>query len=116
MSMFSIDVFELHARLGGGLLEGVEIDHDHVDGLDAVLADGGAMLLLAADVQDAAVHLGMKRLHPAVEHLGEAGEIGDIFHRDAGIAQQLGGAAGGDQFDSKLMQFPGKLHRARFYR
>ena len=56
------------------------------------------VLLIVADVQDAAVYFGVKRLHPAVQHLGKAGQLGDVFHRDAGVAQQLGGAAGGDQF------------------
>ncbi len=52
-----------------------------------MLLAGGEVLLLAAHVQNAAVHLGMKGLHAAVEHLGEAGQVGDIFHLDAGIAQ-----------------------------
>src|SRR6185437_5476412 len=31
------DLGEGRAGLGGGLLKGVEVDHNHVDGLDAVL-------------------------------------------------------------------------------
>ncbi len=108
------DVFELRPRLGGGLLEGVEIDHHHVDGLDAVRADGGAMLRLAANVQNAAMHLGMKRLHPAIEHLGEAGEFGDIFHRDARLAQQFGGAAGRNQFHAHRRQAAREVHQPCF--
>ena len=44
------------AGLRGSLLEGVEIDDDHVDGLDAVRGDGGFVLGVAADVEQAAVH------------------------------------------------------------
>src|SRR5271154_7588078 len=36
-------IFEGHARLGGGFLEGVEIYHDHVNRLDAVLGNGGGV-------------------------------------------------------------------------
>ncbi len=81
------DVVELDARLGDGLLEGVQIDHDHVDRLDAVLGDGGAMLRVIADVQDAAMHLGMQSLDATVEHFRKAGEVGNVLHGDAGVAQ-----------------------------
>jgi hypothetical protein len=47
--------------------------------------------------QQAAVHLRVQRLHAAVEHLGEAGVVGHLGDRQAGIGQQLGGAAGGQQ-------------------
>ena len=44
-----VDVFdqmaEGNAGLRGGLLKGVEVDHHHVDGLDAVRGDGGLVLL-----------------------------------------------------------------------
>ena len=68
--------------------------------------------LIFAPVQNAAVHLGMKRLYPAIEHLGKTGQIGDVFHFDAGIAQQFGRAAGRDQFDSHAGEFAGELHQA----
>ena len=67
-------------------------------------ADCSAMFRLAAHVKDAAVNFGMKRLHPAIQHFGKAGEIGDVADLDAGIAQQLGRAAGGDQFDAHFRQ------------
>jgi hypothetical protein len=44
--------------------------------------------------------LGVQRLDAAVHHLGKAGEIGDVHHRQPGFAQRLGGAAGRDQFDA----------------
>jgi hypothetical protein len=40
----------------------------------------------------------MESLDAAVEHLGEAGEVGDISDRQAGIPESLGGASGGDEF------------------
>ena len=51
--------------------------------------------------EDAAVHLGMQGLHPPVEHLGKAGVVGDLGHLEAGVPQELGGAAGGDQRDAE---------------
>ncbi len=45
-----------------------------------MLGDRAAMRGHFAPVQNAAVHLGMQRLHPPVEHLGKAGELGDVFH------------------------------------
>ena len=45
-------------------------------------------------MQDAAVNFRMQRFDAAVEHLGESGEVGDVFHGDAGVAQELGGASG----------------------
>ena len=55
-----VDVFdevaEGYAGLGGGLLKGVEVDDHHVDGLDAVGGDGGLVLRVAANVEQAAVN------------------------------------------------------------
>ena len=70
------------------------------------------MLRIVADVQNAAVHLGMQRLHPAVEHLGEAGQLGDVFDCDAGIAQQLRGAAGGNQLDAHAGELTRKVDQS----
>jgi hypothetical protein len=87
-----VDVFdemaEGDAGLGGGLLEGVEIDHHHVDGLDAVRGDGGFVLGVAANVEQAAMDAGMQGLHAAVEHLRKAGQVADVLDRQAGLAQR----------------------------
>ena len=61
------------AGLGRGLLEGVEVHHHHVDGRNAVRGHGGFVLLVAANVEQSAMHLGMQRLHASVKHLGKAG-------------------------------------------
>jgi hypothetical protein len=58
------------------------------------------------------MHLGVQGLDPAVEHFGEAGVVGDVGDLEAGIAQQLGGAAGGEQLDAELGQAAGKIDRA----
>ena len=48
-------------------------------GCDAVLGDGGAVCRIFAAMQDSAVHLGMQRLHAAVEHFRKSGEVGDVL-------------------------------------
>ncbi len=106
------EVAEGDAGLGGGFLKGVEIDDDHVDGLDVVLGDGGFVFGVAADVEQAAVDLGMKGLDAAVEHLREAGEVADVFDVEAGVAEGAGGAAGGDQLDAEAGKGLGELDQA----
>ena len=49
-----------------------------------------------AAAEDAAMDLRHQRLHAAVEDLREAGVVGDLLHRHAGLAQRAGGAAGGE--------------------
>ena len=51
----------------------------------------------------------MQRLDASVEHFGKSGEIGDVFDGDAGVAQELGGASGGDEFDAKSGKLAGEI-------
>ncbi len=106
--------FEGDSGLGRGFLEGVEIHDDHVDGGDAVLGDGGDVLGIFAAMEDAAVDFGMKRLDAAVEHFRESGEFGDVFDHDAGVAEELGGAAGGDEFDAEGGELAGEIDESGF--
>ncbi len=54
--------------------KGIKIHHHEIDRLDPVLARGGFVLLVAAQIEEPAVHFRVQRFHPAVEHFGEAGE------------------------------------------
>ena len=54
-----------------------------------MLGDRSHVLFIVANMQDAAMHLGMKRLHAPVEHLGKAGQIADVAHRQASL-EELG--------------------------
>ena len=56
---------------------------------------------IGAHGEDAAGDLGVHGLDAAVEHLGKAGDVGDVLHGDAGFAEQLGGAAGRDQLGAQ---------------
>ncbi len=93
------DLVEGYVGFLRGLFEGVEVYYDHIDGLDVVGRDGGDVFGVVADVEDAAVDLGVEGLDAAVEHLGKAGEVGDIADGEAGVAEGFGGASGGDQLD-----------------
>ena len=60
------------------------------------------MLGVGTHAEQSAVDLGVQGLDPAVEHLGEAGELGDILDGQTGVSQQLGGAARGEDLDAEL--------------
>ena len=51
------------------------------------------MLGPVAARKQAAMHLGVKRFDPAVKHLGETRELGDLGHGQPFLGQQFGGAA-----------------------
>ena len=54
----------------------------------------------------------MQRLDAAIEHFRESGEFGDVFDGDAGIAQQLGRASGGDEFDAEAGELAREVYEA----
>ncbi len=79
-----------------------------------MLGDGHAVRSVFPTMQDAAMHLGMKGLHAAVEHFRETSEFGNVFHGDAGVTQQLGGAAGRDKFHAHAGEFSGEIYQSGF--
>src|SRR5690242_11123686 len=90
---------EVHTLFAGSLFEGVEIDYDHIDGLNAVFSNRCAVCRIFAAMQNSPVHLRMERFNTAIQHFGEAGQVGDVFYFDSRVAQELGGSAGGDEFN-----------------
>src|SRR5690606_6902154 len=90
--------------------EGVEVDHHHVDGLDAVLRHHPVVDAPAAE--DAAVDLRVQGLDPAVHHLREAGVVRHFHRRDAVVPEQAEGAAGGEDLHPQLAQGTGKVQDA----
>src|SRR5262249_17169508 len=66
----------------------------------------------AAHVQDPAVDFGMQRLDPAVHHLWKPGELGNVSHTHAGVAQKLGRAAGGNQLHFQGRQLLGEVNKS----
>ena len=103
------EIFEPRVGFGRGVFEAVEVDHHHVDGRDPVLFDGAAMRVIGADGQNSARDLGVQGLNAPVEHLGEAGDFGDVFDGDARLAEQASGSAGGDDLRAHASQLAGEF-------
>ena len=80
------------------------------------LRDLLAVLGSAAAKQNAAVNLRMQRLHAAAEHLRPAGQVRDVAHRDAGLAQQFRRASRRDDLHSRARQRLRELHKTAFCR
>ena len=100
------------AAAGHGLLEGIEVHIDDIDGADAVLGHGLGVVGGVANPQQAPMDHRVQGLDPAVHHLREAGEVGHVLHRQARRSDRRLGAAGGDQLHPHLRQRPGGLHQA----
>ena len=62
--------------------------------------------------EQAAVDHRVQRLDAAVHDFGEAGDVADVAHRQARLAQRLRGAAGGQQFDALRGQRAGEVDQA----
>ena len=59
--------------------------------------------------EDAGVHARVQGLDPAVEALGEAGEVLDLGDGQAEVGDQLGRATGGDELDAGVVQAADEL-------
>ncbi len=96
--------------LGDRSGEGVEVDCDQIDRVDAVLCHDRAVDIATAE--NAAVDLRMQGLYPAVHHFREAGVVGHFYRGDVVLAQQLEGAAGGKNLDAEGDEFAGEVNDA----
>ena len=104
-----LDHFIASGALGHGFAERVEVDHHQIDRTDIVFGHRGRVFGIVAHRQQAAVDFGVQRLDASVHHFGKAGQVRNVAHRQPGIAQCLGGAAGGNEIDAvrsqRLAQF-----------
>ena len=87
-------------RIRGRLHERIQVDDDDVDQAESVGLERRQIVGAIAPRENAAVQRRMQRLDAAVHHLGKAGQLGDIGHREAGVGQGAGGAAGRHQLES----------------
>ena len=95
-----------------GRFERVEVDDEQVDRRDAMRLHRVGMFLVAADREQAAMHLGVQRLDPAVHHFGKPGQLGDVFDLQPGRRDRLRGAAGGDELDAVAGERLGEFDQA----
>ncbi len=96
--------------------EGIEIHAHQIDVGHAVRCHGRDVLWQIAPRKNAAVDFRMQRLDAAVEHLGETGVFADVDHAESGIAQRLGRAAGGQEFNTGASERAGEIDEAGFVR
>ncbi len=85
--------------LGGGA-ERVEVHDDELERLDRRGRQLDDVVGVAAIGEDPGVDPRVQRLHPPVEHLGEARDGRDVGDRQAGLAERPGGPAGADQLEA----------------
>ena len=107
-------IFQRAVGFCDGGCEGVEVDHDHVDGGDTVFCHHA--VILASATEYAAVHFGVQGFYPAIHHFGETGVVRHLGDLQPGFLQQAIGAAGGEQFYAHLTQRRGEFGDTRFVR
>ncbi len=79
-----------------------------------MLARRRLVLLVPAHEEQSAVHFGMQRLDPAIEHFRKTGEGGNAAHLDPGLPEQTGGAAGGNNLDAFFFELTREIGHAGF--
>ncbi len=97
-----------------GRLERIEVDPDDVDAFDAVFLHRLGVFRSIAVTQQGAVHLGVQGLDAAIHHFREAGDVGDILDRQAGLLDSGARAAGRQQFDTGIDQGLGSFDQSGF--
>ncbi len=93
--------------------EWVEVRHHDVDQVDVVVLEIGEVGRVAAVGEEPAVHPGVEGDDPVAEHGREAGELGHVGDRDAGVGDHPGGAARRDQLHTELVEGGGELRDPR---
>ena len=96
--------------------ERVEVDDDELERGDAGGDELLAMVGQPAIGEEPAVDPRVERLDPAVEHLRGAGHRGHVGHRQAGVAQRPGGAAGRHELEPARDEPAAELHQAGLVR
>ena len=105
------DVVERAVRIHRHPFERIQVQHQQVDRGDAVF--GHHRIVLAASTEQPAMHLRVQGLDAAVHDLGEAGQVGNVPDRQAGLADRLGRTARGQQFDAARRERTGEVDQAR---
>ena len=99
----NVDVLDAldQAAIGlcGDRLEGVQVDHQQVDGADAVFKHH--FVIGATAAEQAGMHDRMQGLDAAVHDLGKAGQGTDFGNRQTRLTQALRGSAGGNEVDAE---------------
>ncbi len=111
-----VDLLDALGRAGAAghrLLERVQVRHQQLERGNPELIQLLTVTVLAQVSQQTRVHAGVQRLDPAVEALGEPGQLLDGRDRDAGRGDRGRRAAGGHDLHPGRVQPRGQLGQAR---
>ena len=106
-------LIERHARASHRLLERIQVDGQQIDAANAVLLKGRHVCGQVTPGQQAAVHLRVQGLHPAIQHLRKAGVVGNLDDGHAGFGQHPGRSARGQDLHAQGVQSACELQNAR---
>ena len=105
-------LLERHVGPRDRFAERIEVHRDQVDRRDTVLGQRGAVAGMVTAGEQAAMHLGVQRLHAAVHHLGETGDLLDREDGNAGLAQRVGRPASRHDLPVEGGELAGEVHEA----
>ncbi len=98
-----------HVELRDRALERVEVDADQVDRLDRLRLEGRHVIGVVAAGEQRGVEPRVQGLHPPVQDLRRAGELGHVGDLDPGLAQRRRRPARGEDLHPQRAQPPGEL-------
>ena len=94
-----------HAVAAGHFAEGVEIDADEIERPDVVVAERRDVVGVIAAGEDRCVDVGVERLHPSAEHLGDTRQLLDSLHIEPDVVlEEVRRAPAGDQLEADVHQ------------
>ena len=96
-----------------GRLERIEVDPHQIDRQDIVRVHGRLVLGRITIAQEAAMHLGVQGLDPAIHHFRKARQIRHVLDRQAGLFNGGAGATGRNQLNAKVHKGLGRFDQAR---
>ncbi len=96
------------------LLKRIEVDHNHIDGTDALVRQFFELVGIIAAGKNPPMDPGMQGFDPSPQHFGTASHILDCCHCQPRLRQAAGSAACRDQLHSHFIQGPGKVRQAAF--
>ena len=116
----NVDVFNrvIQCAIGHGHrgFKWVEVDHQHVDGVDAMGFQRLHVRWHVATRQQTTMHIRMQRFDATIEHFGNACDLCHFAHRQTLRTEQLRGTSGGNQLHAQIVQGTGKFNNACFVR
>ena len=113
----NIYVFDAVIEIGtlrNSRFERVEIDRHQINRRNVMGRHLRHMLGQIAPAQNAAMHLRHQCFHASIKDFRKARMVGHILHRHAGVAQRLGGAAGGENLHPARCEETAKFNQSGF--